>query len=348
MTNKNKVILGMSGGTDSSVTAMLLQEQGYEVIGVTFVFCDGAEHHLEDAQNLAARLGIKHIVYEAKDVFNSKIINYFVSEYMSGRTPVPCVLCNNYLKWPLLMQIADKEGAYYISTGHYIQTIEKDNKIFISSGTDPDKDQSFFMWGLPTEIMKRMLLPLGNKTKAEVREYAEKKGFKRVSVKKDSLGVCFCPGDYRDFLRDKEECKNITEGNFVDINGKYMGKHKGYPFYTVGQRRALGINLQQAHFVKEILPEKNIIILATDKDMYKTSFKIKDIVFNYPEITSQVLNCRIRYRKQNTPCNVVLLDNNTAEVILHEPLNAIAPGQAAAFYIDNFVVGGGIIVGDNE
>ena len=213
----------------------------------------------------------------------------------------------------------DKEGAYYISTGHYIQSIEKDNKIFISSGTDPDKDQSFFMWGLPTEIMKRMLLPLGNKTKAEVREYAEKKGFKRVSVKKDSLGVCFCPGDYRDFLRDKEECKNINEGNFVDINGKYMGKHKGYPFYTVGQRRALGINLQQAHFVKEILPEKNIIILTNAKDMNKTSSKIKVIVFNYPWKTSKVFNCILRSQIQHLPCSVTLLDNIPTEIILLEP-----------------------------
>ena len=343
MLDKKKVILGMSGGTDSSVTAMLLLEQGFEVIGVTFVFCDGGDHHIEDARALASKLGIRHIVYEAKSVFKEKIIDYFISEYMSGRTPVPCVLCNNYLKWPLLIDIADKENAFYVSTGHYIKTVSDKGRLFIKAGKDPDKDQSFFMLGLTVSIMERMLLPLGDMTKQEVREYAAGKGFSKVSLKKDSLGVCFCPGDYRDFLKMQPECKNIEEGHFVDTNGKYICRHKGYPFYTVGQRRGLGVNFQEAHFVKEIFPDENKIVLATDRDMYKTEISLKDIVFNYPEITQRTLNCRIRYRKQNTPCKVEILEGNKAVVHLHEPLNAIAPGQAAAFYSGELIVGGGII-----
>ena len=329
MSDRKKVVLGMSGGTDSSVTAMLLLEKGYEVIGVTFVFCDGAEHHLDDAKSLASRLGIKHIVYEAKDLFKTKITDYFISEYMAGRTPVPCILCNNYLKWPLLIDIADKEGAYYVSTGHYIKNQEVDGKWFISAGKDPDKDQSFFMWGLPVSIMKRMLLPLGDMTKQEVREYAAEKGFHRVSSKKDSLGVCFCPGDYRDYLRSQPQCKDIKPGIFVDINGKFISHNDGIPYYTVGQRRGLGVNFQKAHFVKDIFPEENKIVLATNEHMYKTEITLKDVVFNFPEVTSEILNCRIRYRKQNTPCRVKLTTDNSAKVTLLEPLNAIAPGQAA-------------------
>ena len=160
-------------------------------------------------------------VFKQKSVVKEKIIDCFISEYMAGRTPVPCGRCNNYLKWPLLIDIANKENAFYVSTGHYIKTVSDNGRLFITAGQDPDKDQSFFMWGLHVSIMERMLLPLGDMTKQEVREYAAGKGFSKVSLKKDSLGVCFCPGDYRDFLNMQPECKNIEEGHFVDTNGEY-------------------------------------------------------------------------------------------------------------------------------
>lgn len=197
----------MSGGTDSSVAAILLLDAGYEVTGVTFRFFekDDNTEYLDDARELCSRLGIPHITYDLRDRFKKYIIDYFIKEYMTGRTPVPCTLCNNYLKWPILKEIADREGIYYVATGHYVQKTLCDGYWHIKSGTDPDKDQSFFLWGLPQDIMKRMMLPLGNITKTRVREIAAERGFMKASVKKDSLGVCFCPMDYRSFFA--QECQ---------------------------------------------------------------------------------------------------------------------------------------------
>lgn len=342
-----KVLLGMSGGTDSSVSAILLKEQGYEVIGITFRFYDRDENteHLKDAQELAAKLGIEHRIFDARETFKNRILDYFVSEYMSGRTPVPCVICNNELKWKLLYDIAQEEEIDYISTGHYIQTTEVDGKHYIIQGTDPEKDQSFFMWGLSDEIIAKMLLPLGSLSKSDVRRIAAERGFERAATKKDSLGVCFCPGDYRPFLKQFVDPSLIKPGRFVDINGKFLAKHEGYPFYTVGQRRGLGINFQHAVFVKEIDAATNTIVLAELKDMYHTRMLLKDTCFINPDdIQNLPLTCKIRYRKQENSCTIRLNEDRTAEVTFDEPLHAIAPGQSAVFYHKNRVIGGGIIV----
>lgn len=335
----------MSGGTDSSTAAILLQEQGYEVIGVTFRFHEGGDHHVEDAQALALRLNIRHIIYDARELFKEKILTYFVEEYMAGKTPVPCVLCNNYLKWPLLAKIADEEDARFIATGHYVRTQRTGGRIHIVAGTDPDKDQSFFLWGLPVSILERMLLPLGDITKTEVRAMAAERGYQKVSVKKDSLGVCFCPGDYRDYLRSQIGPSAVEPGDYTDAEGKVLGKHEGYPFYTVGQRRGLGINFQKAVFVKEILAEENRVVLAHLEEMYKTVMYLKDIHINYPDEVGhdKEVICKIRYRKQETPCRVDILGDGKARVTFLEPVNSVAPGQAAAFYRDGMVLGGGII-----
>ncbi|MGL5318012.1 MAG: tRNA 2-thiouridine(34) synthase MnmA [Bacteroidales bacterium] len=342
-----KVLLGMSGGTDSSVSAILLKEAGYEVIGITFRFYDREENtqHLNDARDLAARLGIEHRIYDARETFKHKILDYFVSEYMQGRTPVPCVICNNELKWKLLYEIAKEEQIDYISTGHYVQTTEVDGKHYIIQGKDPEKDQSFFMWGLPDEIIAKMLLPLGGMYKSEVRAFAAERGFQRAATKKDSLGVCFCPGDYRPFLKSLVDPSEIQPGKFVDVNGKFLGKHQGYPFYTVGQRRGLGINFQHAVFVKEIHPDTNTIVLAELKDMYHSRMYLKEVCFiDEADILALPLTCKIRYRKQENTCAIHLMPERTAEVVFDEPLNAIAPGQSAVFYYNDRVIGGGIIV----
>lgn len=337
----------MSGGTDSSVSAILLQEQGYEVIGITFRFYDRDENtqHLKDAQDLAARLGIEHRVFDARETFRTKILDYFISEYMNGRTPVPCVICNNELKWKLLYDIAQAEEIDFISTGHYIRTTEVDGKHYIIQGEDPEKDQSFFMWGLPDEIIAKMLLPLGGLSKSEVRSFAAERGFERAATKKDSLGVCFCPGDYRPFLKQFVDPSLIRPGRFVDVNGKFLAKHEGHPFYTVGQRRGLGINFQHAVFVKEIDAATNTIVLAELKDMYHSRMFLKDTCFINPDdILNLPLTCKIRYRKQENSCTIRLNEDRTAEVTFDEPLHAIAPGQSAVFYHKNRVIGGGIIV----
>ena len=204
MEENKRVLLGMSGGTDSSVAAMRLLEAGYEVIGVTFRFYElnGSTEYLEDARNLAERLGIRHITYDAREIFSKQIIEYFVQEYLAGRTPVPCILCNNYLKWPLLAKIADEMGVFYIATGHYAQNIQLNNTFYITYAADSDKDQTFFLWGLKQDILCRMLLPMGDITKVEARVWAAEHGFRKVATKKDSIGVCFCPMDYRTFLKN--------------------------------------------------------------------------------------------------------------------------------------------------
>lgn len=348
MEEKKRVLLGMSGGTDSSVAALLLQEAGYEVVGVTFRFYEeeGCTEYLDDARGLCHSLGIQHIISDQRELFQSTIIDYFIREYMSGHTPVPCTLCNNILKWPLLRQIADEMGVYYIATGHYVQKQKIDGFWHITNGADRDKNQSFFLWGLSQDILERMVLPMGGLTKQRVREIAEEHGFVKVAHKKDSLGVCFCPMDYRSFLRDRVPSGAIQRGKFVDTKGHFIAWHEGYPFYTIGQRRGLGIDINQAIFVKDIIPSENKVVLGDLKSLERTEMRLKSWNVVNPQLLlgHDDVVVKIRYRKQENRCTVTLLSDNTLHVQLHEPLTAIAPGQAAAFYRGDVVLGGGIIV----
>ena len=376
MIEENKrVLLGMSGGTDSSVAAMRMLEAGNEVIGVTFRFYElnGSTEYLEDARNLAERLGIRHITYDAREIFARQIIEYFVQEYLAGRTPVPCTLCNNYLKWPLLAKIADEMGIFYIATGHYAQNIQLNETFYITYAADSDKDQTFFLWGLKQDILNRMLLPMGDITKAEARAWAAEHGFRKVATKKDSIGVCFCPMDYRTFLKDwlvrngqmsvsnSEASINnsqtsgsdkqtwsdrIRRGRFVDEKGNFIAWHEGYPFYTIGQRRGLGIHLNRPVFVKEIDPENNEVMLASLSSLEKTEMWLKDwnLVNQERTLGRSDIIVKIRYRKQENHGTITVTSDHLLHVQLHEPLTAIAPGQAAAFYGDGLLLGGGIIV----
>lgn len=350
MKEARRVLLGMSGGTDSSVAAMRLQEAGYEVTGVTFRFYEvgGELTYLDDARSLAERLGIQHIVYDARDMFRKRIVRYFIDEYLAGHTPVPCTVCNNELKWPLLARIADEKGIFLIATGHYVRTRIKDGCCFIAPAADRDKDQSFFLWGLKQDILQRALFPMGDLTKEEARKYAAARGFHQVAVKKDSIGVCFCPMDYRSFLRKTVASEQLPgKGRFLDEEGHFIGWHEGYPFYTVGQRRGLGIQLNKAVFVKEINKERNEVILASLQSLYKGEMVLKNWnLINGPLILNgQTVIVKIRYRKQANHCVVGLLDNGYLKVSLLEPLESIASGQAAAFYDEEgLLLGGGIIV----
>ena len=348
MKPNRKVLLGMSGGTDSSVAALLLLDAGYEVTGVTFRFYekDDSTEYLDDARDLCCRLGIPHLVYDCRESFRNTIIDYFIREYMEGHTPVPCTLCNNYLKWPLLRQLADERGIYHLATGHYVRKRMMGGYWHIITGADADKDQSFFLWGLPQDIMERMLLPMGNLTKTEVRQIAEARGFLKAAHKKDSIGVCFCPMDYRSFLRREVSVDALQRGKFYDDQGNFIAWHEGYPFYTIGQRRGLGIDLNRAVFVKEILPSENKVILSDLKSLEKMEMKLKDWNITQPALLlgKDDVIVKIRYRKQANRCTVTLQPDNTLYVQLHEPLTAIASGQAAAFYREDVVLGGGIII----
>lgn len=348
MKKNNKVLLGMSGGTDSSVAALLLQDAGYEVTGITFRFYekDNDTTYLDDARELCEKLHIPHIIYDVRQLFQEQIISYFIKEYMEGHTPVPCTLCNNYLKWPLLAQVADERGIYHFATGHYVQKQYIDGYWYITAGEDKDKDQSFFLWGLPQPILERMLLPMGTLTKTRVRELAAERGFLKAATKRDSLGVCFCPMDYRSFLKAQVPPECIRLGNFYNEQGECMGKHEGYPFYTIGQRRGLGVYVNKALFVKEILPKENKVVLTDNlKALEKQEMFLKDwnIVCAEELLDREDVIVKIRYRKQANRCTVTVTPEGLLHVKLHEPLASVAIGQAAAFYRDNRVLGGGII-----
>lgn len=341
------VLLGMSGGTDSSVAALLLQEQGYEVTGITFRFHEdeGDTAYLDDAREVAAQLGIRHLTYDAREVFRQTVEDYFVREYLAGRTPVPCTLCNNLLKWPLLCRVADREDIPHVATGHYVRTVDDGGLHYIVRGADPDKDQSFFLWGLPQEVIRRMVLPMGGRTKAEVRRLAAERGLRKAAVKRDSLGVCFCPGDYRPYLRARVADGRIRPGWFYDEDGTPLGRHEGYPFYTIGQRRGLGLWLNRPVFVKDIDPATNRVTLSPLSSLERREMVLADWRVVRPDdvLGRSDVDVRIRYRKQLNRATVTLLPDGRLHVRLHEPLTAIAPGQAAAFYRGDRVLGGGII-----
>ena len=362
MEENKRVLLGMSGGTDSSVAAMRLLEAGYEVTGVTFRFYElnDSTEYLEDARSLAERLGIQHITYDVREIFHQQIIEYFVQEYMSGHTPVPCTLCNNLLKWPLLAKIADEMGIFHIATGHYVRKVKKEDTYFITYAADSDKDQTFFLWGLKQDILQRMLLPMGDITKVEARAFAAEHGFRKVAMKRDSIGVCFCPMDYRSFLKewlrrdgsqsqarkDHSRFQSLKRGKFIDEKGNFIAWHEGYPFYTFGQRRGVGIHLNRPVFVKEILPATNEVVLSSLQSLEKTEMFLKDwnIVKEERLLNNPDVIVKIRYRKQENHCTVTITSDNLLYIRLHEPLTAVAPGQAAAFYKDGLLLGGGIIV----
>ena len=362
MEENKRVLLGMSGGTDSSVAAMRLLEAGYEVTGVTFRFYElnDSTEYLEDARSLAERLGIQHITYDVREIFHQQIIEYFVQEYMSGHTPVPCTLCNNLLKWPLLAKIADEMGIFHIATGHYVRKVKKEDTYFITYAADSDKDQTFFLWGLKQDILQRMLLPMGDITKVEARAFAAEHGFRKVAMKRDSIGVCFCPMADRRFLqewlrrdgsqsqarKDHSRFQSLKRGKFIDEKGNFIAWHEGYPFYTIGQRRGLGIHLNRPVFVKEILPETNEVVLSSLQSLEKTEMFLKDwnIVKEERLLNTPDVIVKIRYRKQENHCTVTITSDNLLYIRLHEPLTAVAPGQAAAFYKDGLLLGGGIIV----
>ena len=341
-----KVLLGMSGGIDSSMCAFLLREQGYEVYGISFQFLK-EDAPLQDAVKLAEKLQIPHFILDARTEFQHTVIDYFTSEYLTGRTPFPCAKCNNELKWRLIFERAEKLGCEKVAMGHYVNIVQENGFFFVKEGLDADKDQSFFLWGLSQAQLQDIIFPLGTYTKAQVKEMAEKRGFYSLAVKKESTGACFCSGDYRPFLHSQVQQpeKYFYPGNFLDETGNILGTHPGYPLFTVGQRRGFGLLLNQAMFVKEIRPQTNEIVLAPLKNMYRTSFLVKEYRLVNPALFTKEFDTitRIRYRKQNTWSRIKILDDKTLEVALKEPLESIAPGQTTVFYRDGKVLGGGFI-----
>ena len=354
---EKRVLVGMSGGIDSSATCIMLQEQGYEVVGVTMRTWDVASafsspeqeepNFILEARALAERLGIEHHVADVREEFKQVIVKYFIDECMQGRTPNPCVMCNPLFKERLLCEWADKTGCAWISTGHYCRLEERNGNRYIVAGNDMTKDQSYFLWRLPQEILRRFLFPLGNYTKQEVREYLKEKGFEAKAKSGESMEVCFIEGDYRDFLRQQipDIDTKIGPGYFVDNKGVKIGQHKGFPYYTIGQRKGLGIALGHPAHVLRINAEKNTVMLGTADDLKAEYMLVEDALITDVQ---ELLGCpnltvRIRYRSKPIPCQVLPLENGQMLVHFLGEASAIAPGQSAVFYDGQRVLGGAFI-----
>ena len=352
-----RVLVGMSGGIDSSATCIMLQEQGYEVVGVTMRTWDVAAQfsspeqeepkYILEARQLAQKLGIEHHVADVRDEFKQVIVKYFIDEYLKGRTPNPCVMCNPLFKERLLCEWADKTDCAWISTGHYCRLEERAGKLYIVAGDDITKDQSYFLWRLPQKILQRFLFPLGNYTKQEVREYLKEKGYESKAQGGESMEVCFIEGDYRDFLRQEipDLDTKIGPGFFVDNKGVKIGQHKGFPYYTIGQRKGLGIALGHPAHVLRINAEKNTVMLGTAEDLKAEYMLVEDaLITNMQELLECPQLCvRIRYRSKPIPCQVLPLDNGQMLVRFLGEASAIAPGQSAVFYDGQRVLGGAFI-----
>jgi tRNA-uridine 2-sulfurtransferase len=353
---RTRVLLGMSGGVDSSVTGYLLREQGYDVIGVTMKVwpqdcisraedkCCGPQA-VADARNVAHSLGIPHYVVDEADQFERTVIDYFTSEYQAGRTPNPCVMCNEKLKFGNLWGKAEALGCDYIATGHYAIIEHHEDRAVLRKGVDPRKDQSYFLFSLRQPQLRRALTPLGPMTKPEIRKIAHSLGLK-VADKIDSQEICFVPGnDYKAFLRSHLGEKEFHRGEIYDVDGNFVAEHDGIELFTIGQRKGLPGGSLRPRYVVDLDPETNRVIVGDADDLVCDKFEIDRINWisrNLP-IEDRDLTVKIRYSHPGTAATVMPLENNRARIRLHEPQRAITPGQAAVIYEDDVVIGGGWI-----
>lgn len=361
MSRKGRVLVAMSGGIDSSLAAVLLHEQGYEVIGMTMKTWDYVSSgsskketgccsldSINDARNIAVNLGFPHYILDIREEFGDYVINHFTNEYLDGRTPNPCVLCNTHIKWDALLRRADKLGCDFIATGHYAKVRSEAGRYVISKGIDLTKDQSYALWGVSQRSLSRTILPLGNLTKAEIRDMARERGFYDLVNKSESYEICFVPdNDYRGFLKRRVDGleEMVRGGEFVLEDGTVVGNHEGYPFYTIGQRKGLGVALGYPVYVTEIIKEKNQVVLGTFDELARDGMYVKDLIMGkYENLNGKRLDTitKVRYNDQGTPA-VIEQAGDTMKVFFGKGVNAIAPGQAAVFYEGDDVVGGGWI-----
>ena len=352
----------MSGGIDSTVTALMLNDEGYEVIGITMKTWDYASSgpskketgccnidSFNDARMAAVEHGFPHYILDIRSEFGDAVIDNFVEEYLAGRTPNPCVMCNTHIKWRALLKRADALGCEYIATGHYGNIHQHSNgRYYISKGLDELKDQSYVLWGLQQDLLSRTLLPLGNYRKPEIRQMALDYGYPELAKKSESYEICFVPdNDYRGFLKRKVDGleERVLGGNFVDNTGNIIGHHKGYPFYTIGQRKGLDIALGKPAYVTQIIPETNTVVLGDEEDLNRQEMvvtKLNWLKYNGIDDGMEAIT-KIRYKDKGALSTLHNHEKGIA-VQFYQQVKGIAPGQSAVFYEGDDVIGGGIIM----
>ena len=357
--SKGKVVVGMSGGVDSSVAAWLLKEQGYDVIGVTMQIWQDEENEVQeenggccglsavdDARRVASSIGIPYYVMNFKQEFQKSVIDYFTKEYLNGRTPNPCIACNRYVKWEALLQRSLSIGADYIATGHYARIDKLPNgRYAIRRSATLAKDQTYALYNLTQEQLEHTLMPVGNYSKDQIREMAEKIGL-QVANKPDSQDICFVPdGDYASFIEENADTP-IRQGNFVTSDGKILGKHKGIIHYTVGQRKGLGLALGHPAFVLEIRPETDEVVIGTYEESLTHTLRANELNFMSVEDLTEPMRvfAKIRYNHKGAWCTVEKTGEDEITCTFDEPIRAVTPGQAVVLYDGEYVLGGGTIL----
>lgn len=350
----------MSGGIDSTVSALMLHNQGYEVVGITMKTWDYAHSgggkketgccnldSFNDARQAAVDHGFPHYVLDIREEFGDFVVDNFVEEYIAGRTPNPCVLCNTHIKWKALLKRANALGCDYIATGHYVKVREENSRFVLSKAKDLTKDQSYVLWGLEQDCLSRSIYPLGDYLKTEVRQLAYDLGYKELSKKAESYEICFVPdNDYRGFLKRRIPTleQEVDGGDFVLADGTKVGKHKGYPFYTIGQRKGLDIALGKPMFVTKILPDTNTVVLGEAHELEQSEMVIQGLnMVKYATIPDGLeAVTKIRYKDPGME-STLFNDNGNIRVQFHHAVNSIAPGQSAVIYEGDDVIAGGII-----
>ena len=354
---KEKVVVGLSGGVDSSVAAYLLKEKGYDVIGVTMLMWPLTTETKEqpqsvvDARKVAQHLDIPYYVLDFTKQFKKEVIDYFTEEYLAGRTPNPCNVCNRRIKWEALLAWAREHGAEYIATGHYARIDKLENgRYAIRNSVTALKDQTYALYNLTQEQLSKTLLPVGEFSKDEIRRIAEEQKLP-VANKSDSQDICFIPdGDYGAFLQRQVPERIPGEGNFVSTDGTVIGRHKGVTHYTIGQRKGLGIAMGHPVFVCEIRPETNEVVIGENEDIFSTDLICREVNYMGMEEGNEPAKCmaKIRYAHKGDVCSLEKLGDGRMHVKFEKPVRAITPGQAVVFYDGEYVLGGGVIEREGE